>query len=169
MSKDNSHRSLLFPIILGLCILIIDQISKWLVQAHISPIDENPYIFPYGGIPVFANFFGIEFSINHMTNSGAAWGFFGSHPSILLIIRLILIISLTCYLFCFNRHPAWRIPLICVIAGATGNVLDYFIYGHVIDMFHFILWGYDFPVFNVADASISIGIAALFLLSWKKE
>jgi signal peptidase II len=54
-----------------------------------------------------------------------------------------------------------------IIAGGIGNILDYFIYGHVVDMFHFILWGYSFPVFNVADASIFMGIVSLLWMSWK--
>lgn len=80
-----------------------------------------------------------------------------------------LIAGLCVYLFCFNRDSSWQIPLILIIAGAVGNVADFFLYGHVVDMLHFVFWGYDFPIFNVADSAISIGIGLLFVISWFKD
>ena len=52
--------------------------------------------------------------------------------------------------------------------GALCNILDYFFYGHVIDMLHFVFWGYDYPVFNVADSFICIGVFWLFFASLKE-
>ena len=152
-------------ILIGCFILIVDQLIKRFVYHDLPVIDSSYYSYPYGGIGVFKNFGGIEFSINHMTNTGAAWGIFGNYQLPLIILRGILIVGLIIYLFCFNDSRSSQFPLILIIAGAIGNVLDYFIYGHVIDMFHFVLWGYDFPIFNLADTSISIGIAYLFILS----
>jgi signal peptidase II len=53
-----------------------------------------------------------------------------------------------------------------IATGAIGNILDYFIYGHVVDVFYFVFWGYSFPVFNVADSIIFCGIVVLFLQSF---
>lgn len=153
---------------IGLFILLIDQVTKGLVYAYLPVLDSSLHWYPYGGIGVFKDFIGLEFSINHMTNTGAAWGVLGNYQLPLIILRIGLIIGLCYYLACCNRETSWQIPLVLVIAGALGNVLDFFVYGHVVDMFHFVLWGYDFPVFNVADSAISIGIALLFLLSWLK-
>lgn len=66
------------------------------------------------------------------------------------------------YLFFFNKNRRAEIPLVLIVAGAIGNIVDYFLYGFVIDFFHVILWGYDFPVFNVADISITLGVLWLF-------
>jgi len=151
---------------IGVLILALDQLSKGLVSANLPSINSSLYWYPYGGIGVFHHFLGVEFSINHMTNTGAAWGFLGSYQLPLIILRICLISALSLYLVLFNSRRSWQVPLMLIIAGAMGNVLDYFIYGHVVDMFHFIFWGFDFPVFNVADASITVGIAALFILSW---
>lgn len=151
---------------LGLFILLLDQLSKGLVYAFIPVIDSAFYWYPYGGIGVFHHFAGIEFSINHMTNTGAAWGVLGNYQLPLIILRIGLIGGLCYYLIAVNRHRSWQLPLVMIIAGAFGNVLDFFLYGHVVDMLHFVLWGYDFPVFNVADSSITLGIASLFFLSW---
>lgn len=151
---------------IGLLILFLDQLSKALVYAYLPLIDSAFYWYPYGGIGVFHHFAGIEFSINHMTNTGAAWGVLGNYQLPLIILRIGLIAGLCYYLVFLNRKPSWQLPFILIIAGATGNVLDFFIYGHVVDMLHFVLWGYDFPIFNLADSSITLGIASLFFLSW---
>lgn len=151
---------------IGVIILLLDQFSKLLVSTYLPIIDSADYWYPYGGIGIFHHFAGIEFSINHMTNTGAAWGVLANFQTPLLVLRIGLILALSIYLFCFNRNASWQLPMIFIIAGALGNVIDYFAYGHVIDMFHFVLWGYDFPVFNLADSAISIGISCLFLLSF---
>lgn len=151
---------------IGCLVLLLDQIIKGFVYLYLPVIDSSLYWYPYGGIGVFRHFGGIEFSINHMTNTGAAWGVLDSYQLPLIILRIGLIIGLCIYLFYINRYFSRQLPLILIIVGAMGNVLDFFIYGHVIDMFHFILWGYDFPVFNLADSAISIGITTLFFLSW---
>lgn len=152
-------------IIIGL-ILFFDQLTKYWVYINIPHAEYGYHYYPYGGIGVFKNFFGIEFSINHMTNKGAAWGFLGDYQLPLIVLRFILIVGTFIFLFFFNKHTSWQIPLLLIAGGAIGNVIDFFVYGHVVDMFHFVLWGYDFPVFNVADSAISIGIISLFILSW---
>lgn len=156
-----SYKAVLFAVV----ILLIDQITKYLAYAHIPSMGPG-YHYPYGGIGVFKDFLGIEFSINFMTNTGAAWGFLGDYQVPLILLRIGLIIGTIIYLIYFNRQASWQIPLLLIMAGAIGNVIDYFTYGYVVDMFHFVLWGYDFPIFNVADSAISIGIAILLLLSW---
>ncbi len=154
---------------IGLIILLLDQLMKGLVYAYLPVIDSTLYWYPYGGIGIFKNVGGIEFSINHMTNSGAAWGVLGNYQLPLIFLRIALITGLCIYLFFINRDFSWQLPLILIIAGAFGNVLDFFIYGHVVDMLHFVLWGYEFPIFNLADSAISIGIASVFFLSWFKR
>lgn len=152
-------------LLIGLIILTADAVTKWLTQMYIPLMDHRFPVYPYGGIGIFKNILGIEFSISYLQNTGAAWGQFSNYQLPLLILRFVFIAGLLAYLFFVNKHPNRQIPLILIITGAIGNVIDYFLYGHVIDMFHFILWGYDFPVFNVADAAISIGIIWLLLTS----
>lgn len=152
------------PILLGLAIFLVDFLSKSWTNAHL-PLMHYNWSFPYGGIGVFQNFLGIEFSISHQINHGAAWGMFSHSQIPLLYLRIGLIIALVLYATIFNKHRLWNYPLAMIIAGALGNVIDYFLYGHVVDMLHFVLWGYDFPVFNIADTSIFLGIAWLLIVS----
>lgn len=155
-------RALVF---MSMALLFLDILTKYMIH-HYMPISNRFSLwYPYGGIGIFKNFLGIEFSINHTTNHGAAWGMFSEAQDFLLILRIIMIAGLLGYLFFYNTNKSWRLPLIFISMGALGNVIDTFAYGHVVDMFHFVLWGYDFPVFNVADCYITIGVTWLFISS----
>ena len=152
--------------LLALLVLSADILSKYFVQLYLPIVHGYYPEYPYGGIGVFSNFFGIEFSICHTINKGAAWGILGNFQHALLAVRIILIVAVIGYLFFFNKDRPKTIPLTLIISGAIGNVLDYFVYGHVVDMFHFVLWGYDFPVFNLADTAIFIGVLWMMVLSF---
>lgn len=155
------------PILIGLFILLIDQASKYYTQLYLPlMVDSSPW-YPYGGIGVFENFWGIQFSLSYATNKGAAWGAFAEFSGWLFTLRLGLIGVLVYALAKAERRLQY--PLAMILAGAVGNVLDILFYGHVIDMFHFILWGYDYPVFNVADSAIFCGILLYFFLSRKSH
>jgi len=154
----------LFLIVLG--ILALDIVSKGMTHFYFKPFEHAPHFFPFGGIAVFQAL-GIDFCIHHVTNKGVAWGMGGNLQDFILIIRMVIIAALAIYLKRSPKAYSQRYSLMLIIAGGIGNILDYFIYGHVVDMFHFILWGYSFPVFNVADASIFMGIVSLLWMSWK--
>lgn len=150
----------------GIVVLALDVLSKLSTHLYL-PLRSYDYLkYPYGGIPVFKSFLGIEFSINHVTNSGAAWGILSDFQIYLLAFRIFLVAGLLIYFLFFNKQTSRAIPLALVISGAIGNIVDTVVYGHVVDMFHFILWGYDFPVFNVADSFIFIGVVWLVLESY---
>ncbi|MDF2549615.1 MAG: Lipoprotein signal peptidase [Chlamydiales bacterium] len=138
-------------------ILAIDMATKCLTHFLLPVMGDRFLWYPYGGIGVFQNFLGIEFSISHMTNRGAVWGAFSAYQSYLVLVRCMLLIGLIAY-FYYNRESRLQTPLTLIISGAFGNILDYFLYGHVVDMLHFVFFGYDYPVFNIADSAICIGI-----------
>ncbi len=149
--------------IVFLIILAIDQISKAWVDSHIPKMSWMNPVYPYGGVGVFKDFLGIDFSIVHETNLGGAWGLLSDHPQLLLGIRVTLIAFLMIYLIFSKSSSAHTWPLTFIIAGAVGNILDIFIYSHVVDMFYFKFGSYSYPVFNVADTFIFIGIVWIFL------
>jgi signal peptidase II len=114
---------------------------------------------------IFKDLMGIDFMITLTKNTGAAWGFFSNFQVLLLIVRILVIIGMLLYLLFWNQQSQQIAPLVLVLAGALGNVLDFFLYGFVIDFLHFNLWGYHFPVFNCADMCITIGVMWLLFIN----
>lgn len=154
-------------LMVGTPIFLIDYVSKALISFYFQPAQYAPLIFPFGGISVFQNWIGIDFCIHHVTNKGAAWGVFSGYQEALLVFRIAVIIGLFAYLLRSKNAKAHHFPLTLILTGAIANVIDYFLYGHVIDMFHFIFWGYSYPVFNVADSAIFCGIVWTCLQSYR--
>ena len=147
----------LFSIVL--CVFIVDFVKKF----YVSTLQESPENLP---IIVFSDFFGIRAEISYAINQGAAWGIFSEFPELLVAFRLVLITCLLFYLLVFNTHASWQVPLTLIIAGALGNVVDYYLYGYVIDMIQMTFWGYCYPVFNIADSAIFSGAVWLIVLAF---
>lgn len=148
---------------LGLTIFLIDFLSKSYVHLSIPLMYASSPFYPYGGVAIFQDWHGIDFSLTHVMNKGAAWGMFAGLEKGLVALRILVIGSMLAYFLFFNKKTPQHIPLVCIISGAIGNVVDYFLYGHVVDMFYFVFWGYSYPVFNVADSAIFCGISLLII------
>jgi signal peptidase II len=145
----------------AILVFMADAMLKAYIHNNIPPINASTPIYPFGGIGVFRGWHGIDFSIVHVMNKGAAWGVFASLQEYLLFARVAIIGGLLSYLFFVKTSPFRKFCLMLITVGAFGNVVDYFVYGHVVDMFYFILWEYSYPVFNIADSAIFLGIASL--------
>lgn len=76
----------------------------------------------------------------------------GQHSSVVILALLIK---------AKPNQPWYRYALVFLFAGAFGNVIDRLMYGHVRDFLAFNLFGYPFPVFNVADISLNVGVACM--------
>jgi signal peptidase II len=148
----------------GMFLLFLDFFTKAYIY-HILPFQQTITGERFFNAPVFYDFFGIDFCISLAVNKGAAWGFFSDFQIPLLILRTLLILAMFIYLFFMNQNRRMEMPMIFILSGALGNVIDFFLYGFVIDFFHFNLWGYHFPIFNLADTCITIGVAWLFLIT----
>jgi len=148
-------------ILLGALVLFLDFFVKNWVVAHLLPIRGGLY--PYGGIGILQSMNGFQIALVHATNTGAAWGLFSDFQMPLLILRIVLVFALLGYLIFFNKNKSIVIPLLLVVSGAFANILDYFRFSHVVDSFKIVFWGYHYPVFNVADSAITIGIIWLFI------
>lgn len=148
--------------LLALSIFLLDALLKMYVHHFVTPMSCS--YFPYGGIGIFRGL-GVEFVITHVMNKGAMWGFFSNYQFLLVTVRIVVMAALSYYLFSNSKqiNNYRKVCLIMILAGAVGNVFDSIVYGHVIDMFCFIFWGYVYPVFNIADAAIFCGILMMLL------
>ncbi len=128
-------------------IVIIDQISKYLVRSSME-LHET--------IPLIKNFF----HLTYVSNDGMAFGInFPGGIYIFTVASFILTIFLIGYLWHErNGHILLRIGLALIIAGAIGNFIDRLMFKEVVDMFDFIFWGYHWYIFNVADSAVTVGM-----------
>ena len=132
-------------------IVLIDQLSKILVHAKMNLYDS------FTVIPSLLDF-------TYIRNEGIAFGMNFPGSKMLFIIFPILI---TFYLISLLKNKEFedntsQIALFLIIGGAIGNILDRIFRGYVVDFIDFYINGAHWYIFNVADASVTIGL--LFLL-----
>jgi signal peptidase II len=144
-----------------IALLGLDALTKALVLKWVPPL--NGSVYPFGGIGLFENFYGMNFSLNFVVNTGVAWGVFPNHYFLLLSLRLCVIAAMLGYLLFFRSSASSRTGLWLIVAGALGNIIDMFCYGHVIDFFHWQICGWSFPIFNIADSCITCGVFLVLL------
>jgi signal peptidase II len=141
---------------IALASIAIDQLTKAWVRANL-PIGE-----PVELVPGFSDWL----QLLHIENTGAAFGMFQSGGLIFTIIALIVAAVIVYY--SFRLQPQQRILAAILglqLGGAVGNLIDRLLRGPVTDFFSFFsIW--NAPIFNVADASITIGVGLLLLLMW---
>lgn len=169
-------------------IVIVDQATKLLVKGFSIPFLHFTYSGMYEGekIPIIGNFFRITF----IENPGMAFGF---DPGInfklwISIFSLAASVGLIIYIyFVRNQRLSLRLALAFILGGAAGNLIDRMFYGVFygyapvfygrvvdfldVDFFDFSIFGrsYDrWPIFNIADAAVTIGVLILIIF-YKKN
>ena len=100
-------------------------------------------------------------------NTGAAWSFLSdvswAQTFFKVITGLSLVLFIGMYVYALKSKRLLRISLILIIAGTVGNFVDRLLFGYVVDFISFNFWGWSFPVFNVADICLTIGVV-LFMI-----
>lgn len=104
------------------------------------------------------------FTLTYVKNPGVAFGWFPDWrlPPIMMALTMIIIIGYySLKLPEEERLTRWSLALL--VGGAIGNLYDRIVYGFVVDFFLFHLGSFDFPVFNIADIAIDLGVFMLFI------
>ncbi|PCI76630.1 signal peptidase II [Candidatus Aerophobetes bacterium] len=155
--RKSGFKVVWFLAILCVC---IDFFTKGWIFTSFKPAFSSYTIFPYGGHGVFQNFFwGIDLCIQKVINLGGAWGIFSQFTIILVGLRIALVALLFFKLVRGSSKEKGYGCLVFITWGALANIIDYFRFSGVVDWIHLTLWGYSFPVFNIADMMISLGVA----------
>lgn len=141
--------------IIALIVIVIDQWSKWLVVKKME-LGES--------IPVIDQFF---YLTSHR-NRGAAWGILQGQMWFFYIITVIVIGIVIYYIWKLAKSQpllGWALGLI--LGGAIGNFIDRLIRKEVVDFFDFyldfILFKYNYPIFNVADSALVVGVVLIII------
>ena len=152
-----------FLFLITLPLIVVDQLTKWLIQTNI----------PYGSaVPIIPGFF----SLVYVSNTGAAFSIFQGNNFFFIALALVALAAVLFWLIRdqFNPKKDQRMSVIAKIAfslfaaGIVGNLLDRVVKGSVVDFLDFYIKGYAWPSFNVADSCICVAAALLGLMSFRR-
>jgi len=139
--------------LVGILGTTLDQLSKrWAVERLLP----GPEIELWPGV----------FHLTYVENTGAAWSLFADSAEFLKWVSLGVAVALALLAIRGSSLGRWeQVGYGLVWAGAMGNGIDRFLNGYVVDFFNFVWIG--FPVFNVADVAINVGVACLLVGLWQ--
>jgi signal peptidase II len=138
---------------IALAIIIFDQLTKWIVVKEME-LGES--------IPVIDNFL----YITSHRNRGAAWGILQGQMWFFYVITIIVVIGLIVYIRKINKADKWLgVALGLMLGGAIGNFIDRVFRQEVVDFVNTYIFTYDFPIFNVADSALVVGVGIMFILT----
>lgn len=151
-------------------IILIDQIAKCFLLFLITgsafvygpawTVVPVPYLMRH-----VTNFFNIVFT----WNPGTAFSMFralGDNMPIVMVAATGIIIAILLYYLLRRAKSYERTPLIFIVGGALGNLIDRIRFGAVIDFLDFHIGGAHWPAFNIADSFITIGVCLYILNCW---
>lgn len=133
----------------SLIFFLIDFLSKLLVICFDSK-------FP---VVVIKDFFVLD----KVTNEGAAFSFFSGYVFVLVLISILILYYVNKSIINDIRSKTGILGVSMLIGGILGNLFDRVFYGKVIDFLSFNIFGYMFPVFNLADTFICVGVGLLII------
>ena len=143
-------------LLLALAVLVLDQWSKWLIEAHLPQYASQKII------PGLLN-------LTHVTNTGVAFGMFASHGDMVKTVVLsgLGLLALGVVLVYFwqtsIKDRILLAALALVLGGAVGNLMDRIANGGVTDFIDFYIGTSHWHTFNIADSAITVG---LVLMAW---
>jgi signal peptidase II len=141
---------------LPLLIVVVDQLTKWLVRTSL-PLHSS--------VPVVPGL--VDFT--HVQNTGAAFGFlnasdFPFKTIVIAVVATAALIGVGLYAASLaHQQLAARVGLALIIGGAAGNLLDRLVVGSVVDFVDVYWRSYHFWAFNVADSAITVGVTIMII------
>ncbi|GIO97913.1 lipoprotein signal peptidase [Paenibacillus lautus] len=138
--------------LIAFVLFLIDQGTKYLIASKLELYEQ---------IPVIGDFFLITSS----RNRGAAFGILQDQLWFFIVVTLIVVGGIVWYLRKVSKEGRKLLPtaLALVLGGAVGNFIDRLLMGEVVDFLQFNFGSYTFPIFNIADSCIVIGVGLIIL------
>lgn len=143
-------------LLVSLIVIAIDQFSKAIIDITMK-VGQS--------IPVIKNFF----YLTYVQNKGAAWGILTNQRYILIIISLVVLLVIYRYMHLFKMNKKNIVAFGLIVGGIVGNLIDRAIFEYVKDFLDFYIFGYNYPVFNISDCAIVIGVILLVVAIIKGE
>lgn len=142
-----------------LCLIIVVIFAADFITKHVA----LNRLASMGVVPLF-EFAGFSAHFQLTTNSGIAWGLAQGHLSILLVVRVCFLLGIAWFLL--RKRPP-HLESYCwasIYAGGVANLFDMFQHNCVLDFIALNFWGWAFPIFNIADSAVTLGVLGLFYL-----
>lgn len=131
--------------------ILLDQVTKFLIAGNMELYDK---------IPVIPGFF----SITYTHNTGAAWSMLEGKMIFFYVITLVAMVLLIWFFKTLKENQYLsKIGIVLMVVGTLGNFIDRLAFQYVRDFLDFIIFGYDFPIFNIADTCLCIGIVFIII------
>jgi signal peptidase II len=142
--------------LLALVVFAIDQMTKWLIVKNMELGQTIPIIDEI-------------FYITSHRNRGAAFGILQNQRFFFIIITVIVVGAVVYYMQKHASDKFLKFALALVLGGAIGNFSDRLLRGEVVDFLDVYIGSYDFPIFNVADSALVIGVGLIFIQSFMES
>lgn len=150
------RKKYILEIIMVAGLFLIDQVTKFLVASNMYLGQE---------IEIIKNFF----SLTYVRNTGAGFSILEGKMTFFYIITIFALCFLGYLLIKGQKeHPLYITSILFMIGGTLGNFFDRIVYQYVIDFLDFIIFGFDFAVFNMADVFLTVGVM-LFIVEYFLE
>ena len=152
-----SDRRFRLALIAGVTVLVLDQVTKVIVARSMTLYESIPLL-PF-------------FSLTYVRNTGAAFGLLGGLPPAVRLplfglVTIGAVFALVSYLRDLRPDESLiAVALGGILGGAAGNLLDRIRFHEVVDFLHLHYGGFDWPMFNVADSAITVGVAFVLVHS----
>ena len=128
----------------------LDQISKYVVITHIDLGQK---------IEIIDNFF----NVTYVRNYGAGFSILQNQTYFFYVIGVVAIILFSYYLSSDKSNNLNKACYLMIIGGTIGNLIDRVVNTYVVDFLDFYIFGYDLPVFNIADVFLCIGVGLMII------
>lgn len=104
------------------------------------------------------------FYFTYAHNTGVAWGMLAGHLWLFIIVALVsAVLMIIFFRKTTKREVLTRFGLVLTFAGMVGNLIDRVVFGYVRDFIDVIIVNYNFPIFNIADMAVVIGVALIII------
>ena len=139
--------------VISIIVLLFDQITKLCVQT----LNSSVYIIK---------------DILYFTlakNTGASWSILEGKVTFLIVVSIIMLILVYSLMFSYPANKYNDLSFGLLFGGILGNLIDRIFYGYVRDFIGINLFGYHFPIFNIADVGVVVGVILIVIATFKGD
>ena len=142
--------------VVAIVVILLDYITKFIA---------SKYLLHSGSVCLIPSF--LYFTL--VDNTGVAFSFLEGRMVLIIICTVVILGGIVKYTMRQKMDMFSSLAYGFIIGGAVGNLIDRIVRGYVIDFIDIYIFGYNYPIFNIADIAVVVGVCMLLFVSFKKE